>query len=102
MSESSENTVSRWKASRWKIVNIVISVTKTARFSAKEGWDWKKPFQELKLSTVRAENTWTIVLNVAEKEAETIYALCDARFRVETVMEEDTVETWDEGQGDRG
>lgn len=77
-------------------MNIVITVTKNARFSEKEGWDWKKPFNELKLSTVRAENTWTVVLNVAEKEAKTIYALCDARFRVETVMEKETVETWED------
>ena len=77
-------------------MNIVISVTETARFSAKEGWDWKKPFKELKLSTIRAEETWTILLKLFEQEAKTIYALCDARFRVETVMEEETVETWDD------
>jgi hypothetical protein len=100
MSDSTKNTASRWKAFRWKIVNIVITVTKNARFSAKDGWDWKKSFKELKLSAVRAENTWTMVLNVDEKEAKSIYSLCDGRFRVETVMEEETVETWEDKSKD--
>ena len=81
-------------------MNIVITVKKTARFSGKDDWDWKKPFKELKLSALRAENTWTLVLNVVEEEAKTIYALCDGRFRVETVMEEETVETWEDKSKD--
>jgi hypothetical protein len=47
----------------------------------------KKPFLQLKLSTVRAEDQWHILLAVDEEEVEDIYKLCDGRFQVETVME---------------
>ncbi len=75
-------------ASRWKVVEIVIGPTKTAKWSEGEEWDWKKPFQELKKSVIRAEDKWSILLKVDEGEKDAIYTMCDARLKVETVMEQ--------------
>ncbi len=72
---------------RWKVVEIVIGPTKTAKWSEGDAWDWKKPFQELKKSVVRAEDKWHILLKVDEGEADAIYAMCDGRLKVETVLE---------------
>lgn len=73
--------------SRWKIVEIVIGPTKNAKWSEGDDWEWKKPFQELKKSVVRAEDKWHILLKVDEGETDEIYAMCDGRLKVETVME---------------
>ena len=73
---------------RWKVVEIVIGPTKTAKWSEGEEWDWKKPFQELKKSVIRAEDKWSILLKVDEGEKDAIYTMCDARLKVETVMEQ--------------
>lgn len=72
---------------RWKIVEIVIGPTKAAKWAEGGDWDWKKPFLELKKSVVRTEDKWHILLKVDEGEKDSIYAMCDARLKVETVME---------------
>ena len=72
---------------RWKVVEIVISPTKTARWAEGEDWDWKKPFLGLKKSVIRAEDKWQILLKVDEGEEDAIHAMCDGRLKVETVME---------------
>jgi len=72
---------------RWKVVEIVIGPTKTAKWAEGDDWDWKKSFLELKKSVVRAEDKWHILLRVDEGEKDAIYAMCDGRFRVETVLE---------------
>jgi hypothetical protein len=72
---------------RWKVVEIVIGPTKTARFAEGADWEWKKPFQALKKSVIRAENEDHILLRVVEEEKDAIYALCDGRHKVETVWE---------------
>jgi hypothetical protein len=73
--------------SRWKLVEIVIGPTKTAKWAEGEDWDWKKPFLELKKSVIRAEDKWHILLKVDEGEKDAIYAMCDGRLKVESVYE---------------
>lgn len=68
-------------------MEIVIGPTKAAKWAEGDGWDWKKPFLELKKSVVRAEDKWHILLKVDEEEKDSIYTMCDARLKVETVME---------------
>lgn len=83
-------------STRWKVVQIVISIKKMSRPAPGTDWDWKAPFLQLKKSTVRGENDWNILLQVAEGEEEAIYKLCDGRHQVETVMEEVPQELWSE------
>ena len=71
---------------RWKVAEITIGPTKTAQWAEGDDWDWKKPFLELKKSVVRAEDKWHILLMVGEGEEDAIYAMCDARLKVETVL----------------
>lgn len=73
---------------RWKVVEIVIGPTKNAKWAEGEDWEWKKPFQELKKSVIRAEDKWHILIKVDEDEKDEIYAMCDGRLKVETVMEQ--------------
>lgn len=73
--------------SRWKVVEILIGPTKTAKWAEGEDWEWKKPFQELKKSVIRAEDKWHILLKVEDSEVADIYAMCDGRHKVETVMD---------------
>ena len=47
---------------------------------------WKEPFKKLKLSKIRAEDEWNILLDVNEKEAKRIHKLT-AALKVETVMD---------------
>ena len=70
----------------WKIPQILISVTRTARWTQGDDWDWKTRFASLK-STVKASDPWRMLLDVAEGEADAIHALCDGRFQVETTYE---------------
>ena len=70
----------------WKPVEFLIGPTKQTKWSEADDWEWKKPFQELKKSTIRIEDQWHIVLTVGEGEADTINEMCDGRFRVETLM----------------
>lgn len=70
----------------WKVVQIVISVVDSCR-GTKGTKGWKKPFKKLKLSKIRAEQEWAILLDVDDKEYEKIHALLDGRFRTETVLE---------------
>ncbi len=79
-------------------MEIVVSVHRDCR-DEKMG-DWKAPFKKLKLSKVRAEKEWVILLDVNDKELKKIHSLLDGRFRIETVMEPDMEpdkekETWD-------
>lgn len=71
----------------WKPVEIVIGPTKTAKWAEGDNWDWKKPFLGLKKSTIRAEDKWHILLRVNDEEMKDVYAMCDGRHRVETIME---------------
>lgn len=82
----------------WKVVEILIGPTKTAKWAEGDDWEWKKPFQELKKSVIRAEDKWHILLKVDDAEVKDIYAMCDGRLRVETVMDlvETKPETWDQ------
>jgi len=75
-------------------VEIVVSVHRDCR-DEKMG-DWKAPFKKLKLSKVRVEKEWVILLDVNDKELKKIHSLLDGRFRIETVMEPDKEkETWE-------
>ncbi len=74
------------------IVNIVISVPWTDRDGKGQ---WKEPFKKLKLSKIRAEDEWNILLRVDGREAKRIYKLT-AGLVVETVMEKVVQETWAE------
>jgi hypothetical protein len=76
------------QTTRWKVVEIVIGPTKNAKWAEGEDWEWKKPFQELKKSVIRAEDKWHILIKVDEEEKDAIYAMCDGRLKVETVMEQ--------------
>ena len=60
-----------------------------------KGEDWKEPFKKLKLSKIRAEDEWNILLRVDGREAKRILKLT-AGLAVETVMDEKTKETWAE------
>jgi hypothetical protein len=73
--------------SDWKIVEILIGPTKTAQWAEGDEWAWKKPFQELKKSVIRAEDKWHILLKVDEEEKDEIYAMCDGRLKIETLYE---------------
>ena len=76
-------------------MEILIGVTKTTKWSEGEEWEWKKPFQELKKSVIRIEDKWHVVLTVDEGEIEEIYAMCDGRHKVETLMnKEEKTELW--------
>jgi len=70
----------------WKPVEFLIGPTKQTKWAEADDWEWKKPFQELKKSTIRIEDQWHIVLTVGEGEADTINKMCDGRFRVEILM----------------
>jgi hypothetical protein len=82
--------------SRWKVVQIVISIKRMSRPSSGTDWDWKAPFMQLKRSTIRGETEWQLLLQVADGEEKSIYKLCDGRHQVETVMEEVPQELWNE------
>ena len=73
--------------SRWKVTEITIGPTKLAKWSEGDDWEWKKPFQELKKSVIRAEDKWHILLRVDEEEKDAIYAMCDGRLKVETLLD---------------
>jgi translation initiation factor IF-1 len=73
-------------------VNITITVPWTDRGKGTE--NWKEPFKKLKLSKIRAEDEWKILLHVHGKDAKKILKLAGDRLKIETVMEEDTKETW--------
>lgn len=74
-------------------MEIVVSVHKYCRDDI---GDWKAPFKKLKLSKVRAEKEWVILLDVNDKELKKIHSLLDGRFQIETVMELDKEkETWE-------
>ena len=75
-------------------MNIVVSVHSVFRDTEKTK-NWKAPFKKLKLSSVRAEDEWRILLGVAEKEIKKLHKLCDDRFKVETVVEEEFV-SWED------
>ncbi len=72
----------------WEPVEVLIGPTKLSKWSEGDEWEWKKPFQELKRSVIRAEDKWHILLKVDEEETDAIYAMCDGRLKVETVMEQ--------------
>ena len=75
-------------------MEIVVSVHRDCR-DEKMG-DWKAPFKKLKLSKVRVEKEWVILLDVNDKELKKIHSLLDGRFRIETIMEPDKEkETWE-------
>lgn len=92
--------MSNFASEGWRIVEIIVTVSPLVR-GAPGLEDWKKPFKELKLSAVRAEREWAILLKVEEKEIPEIYALIDGRFHVETVLEEcaEETKTWEETVG---
>jgi hypothetical protein len=68
-------------------VNIAIAVPRQDR-GGKGVENWKEPFKKLKLSKIRADDEWNILLQVHEKEAKKIHKLTVDRYKVETVMEE--------------
>jgi hypothetical protein len=74
-------------------VDITIAVPGADRGKGEE--NWKEPFKKLKLSKIRAEDEWNILLHVNGKEARKILKFTDG-LKVETVMEEIKQETWDE------
>lgn len=61
--------------------------------------NWKAPFERLKLSKIRAEDKWNILLHVDGREAKRIHKLIGDRFKVETVMKEAIQETWEDKFG---
>jgi hypothetical protein len=66
-------------------MNIAISVPPADRESGDE--KWKEPFKKLKLSKIRAEDEWNILLHVDGREAKKIFKIIGGRYKVETVME---------------
>ena len=66
-------------------MNITISVPWQDR-DGKGEENWKEPFKKLKLSKIRAEDEWKILLHVHGKEAKKVHKLT-ADFKVETVMD---------------
>jgi hypothetical protein len=77
-------------------VNIIVSVHRKNR-DTKDQKRWKEPFEKLKLSKIRAENEWHILLDVAEKEAAKVHKLT-LDLKIETIveLEEEKQETWEE------
>ncbi len=75
-------------------MDIAIAVPRTDRDSKAEK-DWKEPFKKVKLSRILAEDEWNILLHVDGREANRIRKLT-ADLQVETVMTEETKETWAE------
>ncbi len=57
--------------------------------------NWKWPFEQLRVSKIRAETEWSILLHVDGREARKILKLTED-LKVETVMKETKQETWDE------
>jgi hypothetical protein len=78
-------------------VNITIAVPWKGR-DGKGAENWKEPFKKLKLSQIRAEDEWNILLHVHGKDAKKIHKLT-ADLKVETVMEEEIQETWQDKFG---
>jgi hypothetical protein len=76
-------------------VNITIAVPWKGR-DGKGAENWKEPFKKLKLSKIRAEDEWNILLHVHGKDVKRIHKLTDHRYKVETVMEEEGQELWAE------
>jgi hypothetical protein len=66
-------------------VNITIAVPQKDR-DGKGSENWKEPFKKLKLSKIRAEEEWNILLHVHGKDAKRIRKLT-ADLKVETVMD---------------
>ena len=65
-------------------MNIAISVPRTDRDG--KGENWKEPFKKLKLSEIRAEDEWNILLHVHGKDVKKIRKLA-ADLKVETVVD---------------
>lgn len=80
----------------WKSVEFLITPTKQTRWANDDDWEWKKPFQELKKSTIRIEDPLHIVLTVGEGELDTINQMCDGRFKVETLMQREPMKKKEE------
>lgn len=74
-------------------MDITIAVPRMGR-DGKGEKNWKEPFKKLKLSKIRAEDEWHILLRVNAKDAKRIHKFTADRLTVETVMKEDTKETW--------
>jgi hypothetical protein len=66
-------------------VNITITVPWTDRGKGTE--NWKEPFKKLKLSKIRAEDEWKILLHVHGKDAKKVHKLTVDQYKVETVMD---------------
>ncbi len=66
-------------------MDITIAVPRVDRDGKKE--NWKEPFKKLKLSKIRAEEEWSILLHVNGKDVKRIRKLT-GDLRVETVMEQ--------------
>ena len=75
-------------------MDITIAVPRKDR-DPEDPRNWKAPFEQLKLSRIRAEDEWNILLRVDGREARRIYKIT-AGLQVETVMDEKTKETWAE------
>ncbi len=74
-------------------MDITITVPKKDR-DGKGAENWKEPFKKLKLSKIRAEDEWNTLLRVNGRDAKRIHKLTVDRLTVETVMREETKETW--------
>ena len=66
-------------------MDITIAVPRMERDEGVK--NWKEPFKRLKLSKIRAEEEWSILLHVHGKDVKRIRNLT-ADFKVETVLEE--------------